>query len=259
MPSTTSRAVTSLDGLGRSPRSGVTGSSRARLIRLSVGAWCGVLAVASSSPLPAAATSQPGLHVYPSAIHLATARDRQSFVVQVVQPDGLTRDVTAEATVAIADAAKARLDRNVLLPVADGDTQLSVTFGGQSVSIPVHVERATERPDLSFRLDVLPVFMRAGCNSGACHGASRGKDGFRMSLFGFDPASDYTRITREFADRRINRARGGEPAPDQGDQCRRPWRRCPHQGPRRVLRDAREVDRGGCQGRSGAHARRRGG
>ena len=202
MPSTMSRALTSRDGLRRSPRSGTP----TRLIRLSVGAWSAVLAVVAPGPLFAAATSQPGLHVYPPSIHLATARDRQSFVVQVVQPDGLTRDVTAEATVAIADAAKARLDRNVLLPVADGDTQLSVTFGGQSVSVPVHVERATERPDLSFRLDVLPVFMRAGCNSGACHGASRGKDGFRMSLFGFDPASDYTRITREFADRRINRA-----------------------------------------------------
>ena len=33
----------------------------------------------------------------------------------------------------------------------------------------------------------MPVFMRAGCNTGSCHGAARGKDGFRLSLFGFDP------------------------------------------------------------------------
>jgi hypothetical protein len=159
-------------------------------------------------PLPAlaAASATPGLHVYPRTIQLTTARDRQSFVVQVVEADGLTRDVTREATATIADTAKARLEGAVVLPVADGDTRLSVAFGGRTVEIPVHVERAAERPELSFRLDVLPVLTRTGCNSGACHGASRGKDGFRMSLFGFDPASDYTRLTREFADRRINRA-----------------------------------------------------
>ena len=45
----------------------------------------------------------------------------------------------------------------------------------------------------------MPVFMRAGCNTGSCHGAARGKDGFRLSLFGFDPDGDYNRLTREHA------------------------------------------------------------
>ena len=43
----------------------------------------------------------------------------------------------------------------------------------------------------------MPVFMRAGCNTGSCHGAARGKDGFRLSLFGFDPDGDYDRLTHE--------------------------------------------------------------
>jgi hypothetical protein len=159
---------------------------------------------------PAAAATPPGLHAFPPSVHLSTARDRQAVIVQVVEADGLTRDVTAEATFALADAAPARLEANVLHPLADGDTKLAVSFGGRTVEVPVHVERAGERPPLSFRHDVLPVLTRNGCNSGACHGASRGKDGFRMSLFGFDPASDYTRLTREFADRRINRALVGE-------------------------------------------------
>ena len=55
-------------------------------------------------------------------------------------------------------------------------------------------------------LDVMPVFTRAGCNSGSCHGAARGKDGFRISLVGFDPRGDHFRITREQAKRRINLA-----------------------------------------------------
>src|SRR5690606_7205325 len=72
--------------------------------------------------------------------------------------------------------------------------------------VPVTVTRAAEDPPISFKLDVMPVFMKAGCNSGSCHGAARGKDGFRLSLFGFDPDGDYQRITREVAGRRINRA-----------------------------------------------------
>ena len=56
----------------------------------------------------------------------------------------------------------------------------------------------------SFRQDVMPVFFRAGCNAGACHGAAKGKDGFMLSLFGYDPAGDYHRIVHDIAGRRIN-------------------------------------------------------
>src|SRR5688500_10672525 len=56
----------------------------------------------------------------------------------------------------------------------------------------------------SFRQDVMPIFFRAGCNAGSCHGASRGKDGFMLSLFGYDPQGDYFRVTQEMAGRRVN-------------------------------------------------------
>ena len=64
--------------------------------------------------------------------------------------------------------------------------------------------RANETP--SFRQDVMPIFFRAGCNAGSCHGSSRGQDGFRLSLFGYDPAGDYFRTTEEMVGRRINPA-----------------------------------------------------
>jgi len=57
---------------------------------------------------------------------------------------------------------------------------------------------------VSFRLDVMPVFFRAGCNSGGCHGSARGKDGFRLSLFGYDPAGDYFRLTQQIVGRRVD-------------------------------------------------------
>ena len=63
---------------------------------------------------------------------------------------------------------------------------------GQELTVPVVVKNAAVDRPISFKLDVMPVFMRAGCNTGSCHGAARGKDGFRISLFGFDPDGDYT-------------------------------------------------------------------
>jgi hypothetical protein len=58
----------------------------------------------------------------------------------------------------------------------------------------------------SFRRDVMPVFFRAGCNAGTCHGSARGKDGYMLSLFGYDPAGDYRRTVEEIPGRRVNTA-----------------------------------------------------
>ncbi len=146
------------------------------------------------------------LAVYPPDVGLDTGRDRQAFVVQLTTADGLTRDVTADAKATLADPAVAALDGNVLRPLADGATTLSVTFDGKTAGVPVRVARAKEERPVSFKLDVMPVFLRAGCNSGGCHGAARGKDGFRLSLFGYDPDGDHHRLTREVSGRRVNLA-----------------------------------------------------
>ncbi|MGV3607345.1 MAG: DUF1549 domain-containing protein [Planctomycetaceae bacterium] len=60
--------------------------------------------------------------------------------------------------------------------------------------------------DVSFRRDVMPIFFRAGCNTGTCHGSSRGKDGFMLSLFGYDAKGDYERVVNEMVGRRVNTA-----------------------------------------------------
>jgi hypothetical protein len=146
------------------------------------------------------------IEVFPAEIQLTTARDRQSIVVQATFADGITRDVTKEASIVASDAKLMRRADAVFYPAADGATTLAVAFGGKTVTVPVKVMQATVQPPLSFRLDVMPVFMRSGCNTGSCHGAARGKDGFRISLFGFDPDGDYFRLTREMVGRRINLA-----------------------------------------------------
>jgi len=180
---------------------------RRRPLRHAVALAALVLAAGQdASAQPPAAAPIKALQVHPQTIHLSTTRDRQSFVVQAIAADGLTRDVSREAVVAIADPSMVQLDGTVLRPLRDGDTTLAVSFADATAHVPVHVERAADTPHLSFRLDVMPVFMRSGCNAGSCHGSARGKDGFRLSLFGFDPEADHRRLTREISGRRINLA-----------------------------------------------------
>jgi hypothetical protein len=166
-----------------------------------------IASIASLNSLTANAQEKPiSLDVYPAEVHINTMRDRQSFVVQVAYPNGLTRDVTKQAKFTLSDAAIVKLAENVLHPVADGESQLTVEFEGLSKMVPIKIEQATADRDVSFKLDIMPIFMKSNCNTGSCHGAARGKDGFRLSLFGFDPDGDQFRIARELPGRRINLA-----------------------------------------------------
>ena len=69
----------------------------------------------------------------------------------------------------------------------------------------VEVKLPAEPTPVSFRHDIEPVISKAGCNMGACHGYSLGKNGFKLSLRGSDPDVDYAALTNEFFERRINR------------------------------------------------------
>ena len=82
---------------------------------------------------------------------------------------------------------------------------------------------AEEAP--SFRRDVMPILFRAGCNAGTCHGSARGKDGFMLSLFGYDAGGDFYRITREMVGRRVNLA-----APEESLLLLKATGKVPHTG-----------------------------
>jgi WD40 repeat protein len=54
--------------------------------------------------------------------------------------------------------------------------------------------------------DVMPLLARLGCNAGTCHGAQAGKNGFKLSLRGYDPLFDVRSLTDDHASRRTNLA-----------------------------------------------------
>ena len=166
--------------------------------------------------------------VYPPQVKLKTAKDAQTLVVQAFYADGVTEDVTAQTAFQLEGAECVKIAAARLTPAHDGQATLKCNFNGQTAEIPVHVTAAGEARPVSYELDVMPVFMRTGCNTGSCHGAARGKDGFMLSLFGYDSKGDHHRITREQLGRRINLAvpeasmlvqKGAGLVPHTGGKC----------------------------------------
>ncbi|HXT58102.1 MAG TPA: hypothetical protein VN699_05675, partial [Pirellulales bacterium] len=80
----------------------------------------------------------------------------------------------------------------------------SSTLGQEPAASALTVPVATNGASLSFINDVLPLLTKHGCNSGTCHGRGSGQNGFKLSLFGFDPAADYAALADEGLGRRIS-------------------------------------------------------
>ena len=150
--------------------------------------------------------SEPTCRSFRSRFSSTRLATYQSFIAVVQRPDDVTLDVTDTAAWKLADEKVAKIDGNRVVPLADGETELICDFGATQIRVPVKVSRSSEKLPISFEKDIVPIMTRSGCNTGSCHGAARGKDGFMISLFGYDPAGDYKRITREIGMRRINLA-----------------------------------------------------
>jgi hypothetical protein len=114
--------------------------------------------------------------------------------------------VTALARFTVDPPPMAQIVDGFLTPAEDGEGKLTVEWEGLSSQASLRVNHSKVPVRVGFRNDVMAVLSRSGCNTGKCHGAAAGKDGFRLSLFGFDPAGDYFRLTREMGGRRVNLA-----------------------------------------------------
>jgi hypothetical protein len=152
-----------------------------------------------------AAVAPSSIAILPGDVDLRGPRASQKLVVQATYPGGYEKDVTSAARLACDDSKIAVVDGDaVIRPVADGTTRVTAVLGSQTASIRVQVRSAGGSSVPSFRNHVLPVMTKAGCNSGACHGALAGKNGFKLTLRGYDPDTDYEVLTREAIGRRVS-------------------------------------------------------
>ena len=143
------------------------------------------------------------LMVEPEEIILHAASRRQQLLITARRSDGSFVDVTRQAEFSLGDNAVARLAGTAIVGERDGATGLTVSAGGLSVKTPVRVEGFEHYPPVHFAIDVVPILSKLGCNSGGCHGKASGQNGFKLSVFGFDPAGDYDAIVKQARGRRV--------------------------------------------------------
>ena len=78
---------------------------------------------------------------------------------------------------------------------------------------------------MDFVRDVNPVLTRLGCNAGTCHGSQAGKNGFKLSLRGYDPIFDIRALTDELLSRRVELVK-----PENSLLLAKPSASVPHEG-----------------------------
>src|SRR5580704_13233918 len=170
--------------------------------------WVWVVLVAA--PLVAGAQTAPkditGLSITPPEVTLRSADEGAHVLVTGTTGDGERIDLTATAQFAPAEPVVKLGNDGLLYAVHQGDTKVTVTAGGKQAQLTVHVGDLSKPPQISFIRDVEPVLNKVGCTSGTCHGSAKGKNGFKLSLRGYDPEFDYEALLYDLSGRRFNRA-----------------------------------------------------
>ncbi|MDB5306294.1 MAG: hypothetical protein JWO38_496 [Gemmataceae bacterium] len=164
-----------------------------------------VLVLLAGSRAVAADPPPASVAVSPAAIEIRHHRHPHAIQVLGATADGFSLDLRAETRFTAADPKVATVDeRGWVRPVGTGETQVTVAVAGQTKTVAVKVQLPAPEPPTSFRHEVMPVLTKAGCNAGACHGYSLGKNGFKLSLRGETPELDYFAIVKDSAGRRAN-------------------------------------------------------
>jgi Protein of unknown function (DUF1553)/Protein of unknown function (DUF1549)/Bacterial Ig-like domain (group 2) len=139
------------------------------------------------------------------AVTLSGPRDVWQVVVTGKYSNGQVRDLTPVAVASAQPAGVVDVGPGLFLRgLKDGTATITLTAGGKTTVVVVTVKDATATKPVSFRHDVVAALNVGGCNMGACHGTPSGKNGFKLSLRGFDPAADYLQLTREQFGRRTD-------------------------------------------------------
>lgn len=138
----------------------------------------------------------------PAEVTLTGPEARQTLLVQSAN-NGLVTGPINDPVLTSSDPKIARIEGNQIIPTGNGTATITATRGGQSATAKVTVEKFDVAHQWSFRNHVQSVLSKTGCNSGACHGAAAGKNGFKLSLRGYDPEADFFAITRHSRGRRI--------------------------------------------------------
>ena len=139
------------------------------------------------------------LTVVPSELKFDDAFARRQLLVS---SEGL--DLTGLATYESSDASIVSVDASgYVTPKANGSGQITIRHAQGELKIPFSVTNYDRLRHIDFATEIVPLLSRYGCNSGGCHGKASGQNGFKLSLFGFDPEFDYQALVSEARGRRL--------------------------------------------------------
>jgi hypothetical protein len=156
------------------------------------------------APIGVSAAEPATITVHPTAIEINHQRQPHAIQVLGTTTDGFSLDLRETAKFTSGDPKIATVESGWVRPVSSGQTSISVSVSGKNFTIPVKVALPAAEPSISFRHEVMPVLTRSGCNAGACHGYSLGKNGFKLSLRGQDPNPDFFAIVKDSSGRRVS-------------------------------------------------------
>ena len=175
----------------------------------SLGAGSGEREATRSGSLPPAPRSLL-LQVDPPSVHIATPTDYAQLLATAELPGGARIDATRMVHWTVEGRIGMISPEGHFAPLESGRGRIVGELAGQRVEVSVEVAPGLEAYMPSFIRDVNPVMSRVGCNAGTCHGAAKGKNGFKLSLRGYDPIFDHRALTDDLAARRINLASPGD-------------------------------------------------
>ncbi len=153
----------------------------------------------SSAAMQAADT----VEVLPKTFMLSGPTARQALIVETRRGDDFVGEAAGNIEWSSSDSKVVTIEDGVAMPKGNGTAKIIAKVGSQTATAKVTVNGAERPVEVSFRNQVQSVLAKVGCNSGACHGAAAGKNGFKLSLRGYDADADWFTITRQARGRRI--------------------------------------------------------
>src|SRR5262249_46190421 len=181
--------------------------------------------IRDSEPPIGAGDSVKKLIVEPAAIQMDSPSRYAQVVVMAQLASRAEVDATGRAICKFSEPLAKASSTGFITPAANGHAMLTVSLEDKSANIDVQVSGLDKPPVPDFIRDVAPMIARAGCNAGTCHGAQAGKNGFKLSLRGYDPVFDVRALTDDLASRRVNIA-----SPAQSLMLLKPTAAVPHTG-----------------------------
>ena len=162
---------------------------------------------------------------------------KQLLLVSAHYADGSDEDVTGKVQFRSQKPAVAAVEGNAIIAESNGGAVIVATYRGLSASTTALIQRADRPPPPSFNADVMPVLTKIGCNGGSCHGALNGQNGFKLSLFGYEPDQDYEMIVHKHDGRRVNLN-----DPEKSLILQKPTFQVPHGGGKVLKKDSPEYN-----------------